>query len=69
MTRYLRDRTKEMDRIKIREKETSSELEGKILYLQEARSKLETRESEMMKIRSDLDDAVMSPRPRGHEIS
>ena len=36
MTRDLRDRTKEMDRINIRDRETSSDLEEIILYLLEA---------------------------------
>ena len=35
MTRDLRDITKEMERIKIRERETSSDLEETILYLLE----------------------------------
>ena len=36
MTRGLRDRTKEMERIKIRERESSSDLEDIILYLLKA---------------------------------
>ena len=36
MTRDLRDRTKDMKRIKIRERETSSDLEETIFYLLEA---------------------------------
>ena len=42
-TRDLRDRTKELGRIKIREKEISSDLEETILYLLEAWLKLEVR--------------------------
>ena len=36
LTRGLRDRTKEMERIKIRERESSSDLEDIILYLLKA---------------------------------
>ena len=53
-TRDLRDSTKEMERIKIREREISSNLEEKILYLLEASPKLEVRGSEMR--RSGLRD-------------
>ena len=53
MTRYLRDRTKEIERINIREMETSFDLEGTRLGLLEAQSKLNTRESEMAKVRPE----------------
>ena len=33
LTRDLKDRTEEMERIKVRERETSSDLEDTILYL------------------------------------
>ena len=49
--RYVRDITKEMDRIMIREMETSSKMEGTRLGLMEAQSKLNNRESEMGKVR------------------
>ena len=40
----LRDRTKDMERIKIRERETSFEMEDTRFDLLEAQSKLKTRE-------------------------
>ena len=51
--RYLRDITKDMERIMIREMEISSEMEGMRLGLMEAQSKLKTRESEMGKVRPE----------------
>ena len=53
LTRDLRDRTEEMERIKIREMETSSKLEGTRLDLLKAKSKLKTKESETGKIRPE----------------
>ena len=44
LTRDLRDNTKEIDRIKVREKDISSDLEGTILDLLEAQKKLNNRE-------------------------
>ena len=44
MTRYSRYRTEEMERIKIRERETSSDLEETRFYLLEVWPKLEVRE-------------------------
>ena len=44
LTRYLRDSTKEIESIKIRDMETYSNLEGVILELMEAQSKLNTRD-------------------------
>ena len=43
LARDLRDSTKEIERINIREMETSSELKGTRLDLLEAQSKLKTR--------------------------
>ena len=43
LTRDLRDSTKEIERIKIREIETSSKLEGTNLGLLEEQSKINTR--------------------------
>ena len=47
MTRYPRYRTEEMERIKIRERETSSDQEETRFYLLEVWPKLEVRELEM----------------------
>ena len=44
MTRDLRDSTKEIERINMREIETSYELEGMRLDILESQSKLNTRE-------------------------
>ena len=51
--RYPREITKEMERIMIREMETSSDMERTRLGLMEAQSKLNTRESEMGKVRPE----------------
>ena len=51
LTRYLRNRTKDMERIKTREIDTSSDMEEKILDLLEVQSKINIRELEMGKVR------------------
>ena len=53
LTRDLRESTKGIKRIKIREMETSSDMEETLLELLEAQSKLNTRESEMGKVRPE----------------
>ena len=60
MTGYLSNMTEEKERINIRDKDMYYKLEGKRLNLLEAKYKLETRESDMRKIWSNLDDAIMS---------
>ena len=51
LTRYLRNRTKDMERIKTREIDTSSDMEEKILDLLEVQSKINIRELEIGKVR------------------
>ena len=53
MTRDLSNSNKEMDRIKIRDMEKSSDLERMRLYLLEEQSNLNTRESEIRKFRAE----------------
>ena len=60
LTKDLRDRTEDIERNNIRDGETFSNMEGGRLDLLEAQSKLETRESQIRKVRSNLDDAVTS---------
>ena len=43
LTRYLRERTKDMEMTNIRDRETLSDMEGGRLYLLEVQSKLDTR--------------------------
>ena len=43
MTRYLREKTKDMEMTNIRDRETLSDMEGGRLYLLEVQSKLVTR--------------------------
>ena len=57
---YLRESTKEMDSINTRNRDISYNLEGTRLDLLEAQSKLETRELETRKVRSNMDDAIIS---------
>ena len=51
LKRYLRNRTKDMERIKTREIDTSSDMEEDILDLLEVQSKINIRELEMGKVR------------------
>ena len=53
------DNTKEMESINIRYRETSYDMEGNILDLLEAQSNMDTRELEMRKVLSNMDDVVM----------
>ena len=48
-----------MESINIRDRETSSDMEGERLYLLEAQSKLDIRELETRKVQYNLDDTVM----------
>ena len=59
LARDMRDRTKDMDMINIRDTEVSYDLEGGRLYLLEAQPKLVTRELETRKVWFNLDYAVM----------
>ena len=56
--RYLRDSTKEMERINIREREKFYDMEGTRLGLLEIKLNMDTRESEIRKVHLNMENSV-----------